>query len=648
MADPQTVAELIAGGFTAESARAAAAAGDMKLLEHTGTIKVRLRPPGSAEVEPRPKPKVAVAYVHDNAGRVTSFEESLLAMRDYDAANMGVITDRITVRYGTDGLVAARNTIAARFVQTDSDWLLWVDTDMGFQPDALYRLLQVADPTERPIVGGLCFVNRENTHDGYNGYRARPVPTIYKWRDEYETGGPAGFVATPMYPVSTVMRVDATGAAFILIHRSVFERIAESVVPGLGVQVGPHWYDRTFDGAGNLMGEDISFCTRALLARIPIHVHTGVRTTHFKEFWLSEVDHWRHYVPPPAAEPVAVVIDGDPTDGFTRTLKASTGLATAYRRLEDSTEQWVVLANGDEAFRAGWLDHALHVAGTFSVPVVGLNNPADELCAAGVAATTILIRRDYLDEHGGVDIRAAQEAGEWAMALGAIVEREPAPAPRVPRYAIIPTHNRPELLTALVASLGSQCDGVVVLDNASEPPVDEEQLQDAAGVPVLVLRDEEQPPNLARFWNVMFEQVAEQAKGQGLAEWDVAVLNDDSIVPAGWFDACSTGLRGHDTAVIAHTSTTTPALLTELHNQPGNRMTPHAFVIRGELGMRADERMKWWYQDSDLDLRARLAGGVLSVKGPTVVNSKANQTTVGFLAGQAQADHAVFVEKWSR
>jgi hypothetical protein len=76
-------------------------------------------------------------------------------------------------------------------------------------------------------------------------------------------------------------------------------------------------------------------------------------------------------------------------------------------------------------------------------------------------------------------------------------------------------------------------------------------------------------------------------------------------------------------------------------------MTPHAFVIRGEVGLRADESMRWWYFDTDLDQQARLAGGVLSVPGPRVANSLANSTTVGPLAEQAQKDQHTFMAKWS-
>ena len=587
-----------------------------------------------------PDVKVALGYVHGDE-LANSFIDSRDALIAFDRQHYGVLAHdhaRISVRGGTDGLVAARNMVASKVVESDVDWLLWIDTDMGFAATALYELLAVADPTERPVVGGLCFAARQFAHDGMNGFRTRPAPTIYDWVD---VDGVKRFVSTPMYPVNELVECKATGSAFVLVHRTVFERI------------GDGWYDRLRGTDGSLLGEDISFCVRLGTAGIPIHVHTGVRTTHLKPQWLGETDHWLRYVPPPAAEPVAVLASATPTEMFTRTLRASTGLAAVRDQLAQVDEPWVLLANGDETFRAGWLDHAQHVADAFGTPVIGLNNPVDRECVDGVSATTLLVRRDYLAEHGSVDIAAARGRGEWTMALGAVAERPlPDPSGRaakawtVPRYAIIPTHNRPELLTALVASLGRQCDRIVVLDNASEPPVDEEQLQTAAGAPVLVLRDEEQPPHLSRYWNVMLDAVAEWAKDEDV--YDVAVLNDDSIVPAGWYDACANGLRGHGSAVVAHTTPTVPALLTELHNQPGNRMTPHAFVIRGDLGMRADEAMSWWYFDTDLDFRARQAGGVLSVPGPQVVNARANSTTVGALAEQAGKDQATFEAKWSR
>jgi hypothetical protein len=418
---------------------------------------------------PKP-PTVALAFIHGDAGRVTSFEDSREALLGYDRANAGIITTRMPVRCGTDGLIAARNSVAAQMVASDVDWLFWVDTDMGFAPETLYQLLAVADPTERPVVGALCFAARQYAHDGLFGFRTKPQPTIYDW--VVDGAGTPQFLATPMYPVNTLVQVAATGSACILIHRSVFETIAE--------KLGPNWYDRTPGADGKLLGEDVSFCVRAAACEIPVHVHTGVRTTHYKGQWVSEADHWRAFNPPPAREEVAVVVpvlerwrNAEP---FMRSLRASTGLAHAYavadssddaviRAWEDAgatvlvdnlvtfakkvnlgysktTEPWLLMVGDDVTFKPGWLDHAQHVAESLNASVIGTNDLGNPRVLAGEHATHLLIRRSYVDtvgaswdgpgivchesyRHWYVDdevVTAAKQRGVWQMALGSVIE----------------------------------------------------------------------------------------------------------------------------------------------------------------------------------------------------------------------------------
>jgi hypothetical protein len=432
--------------------------------------------------------KVALAYVHGDAGRITSFEDSLAAMRDWDATHNGFLAQRFAMRYGTDGLVAARNQVAAQLLASDCDYLLWVDTDMGFEANSLDRMLQVADPQTRPIIGGLCFAARQYATDGMNGYWTRPQPTLYSWQDNPDGG--SGFVISPMYPVNMLMNVAATGSAFILIHRSAFERIAETTIPGTDEKIGPHWYDRTPAPNGELLGEDISFCVRANLAGIPVYVHTGVRTSHYKGQWVQEKDHWRAYNPPPATEKTAVVVPvlGRPqhAEPFMRSLKASTGLATAYAVCERSepevaaawkaagahvlygddeqvdgqgpaahtyaekanlayrqtVEPWLFVCGSDVTFHPGWLSHAQHVADVLNADVVGTNDLGNQRVMAGEHATHLLIRRSYVDgtgaswdgpkvlahegyAHNFVDdeiVTAARQRGVWQMALGSVVE----------------------------------------------------------------------------------------------------------------------------------------------------------------------------------------------------------------------------------
>lgn len=196
----------------------------------------------------------------------------------HSQADTPAITAWMATKYSTGGLVEARNNTAAQFLQSDADWLLWVDTDMGFAPEALTRLLEVAHPKELPVVGGLCFMQREVEPDGCGGWRIQPRPVLFTWNvsDDW-----TGFDLITTYPRDTVVQVAGTGSAFIVIHRSVFQRIAD--------KFGPHWYSPVQNPTtGQVLSEDLSFCTRLAACDIPLAVHTGVRITHLKQVWIDE------------------------------------------------------------------------------------------------------------------------------------------------------------------------------------------------------------------------------------------------------------------------------------------------------------------------------------------------------------------------
>ncbi len=416
---------------------------------------------------------VTVAYVHPND--VTySWHESLMRLLGHDMGAEGRILQGgwISVKcYGADGIPAARNTAVKEFLTSrDADWLLWVDTDMGFGPDALERLLEVADPDERPIVAGLCFAQKHTQADGMGGWRTAIAPTIYDWTTT--PSGEQGFLSRATYPVNKVVQCAGTGSAFILIHRGVLEAIA--------AEHGPVWYDRVPNpsAGGNLIGEDLSFCLRAGALGFPILVHTGVRTTHYKPVWLGEQDFWRQVVAPPATERTAVLVPvmrrPQNAEPFMRSLLASTGMATAYAIAQygdletidaweqagatvlissrstfaekanlgyrSTTEHWILTVGDDVRFHPGWLDHA-QALGREGFHVVGTNDlgPRSE---SGQESPHQLFWRDYVDKqgaswdgpgvlchegyrHGFVDVETALVAklrGVWAMAPGAVVE----------------------------------------------------------------------------------------------------------------------------------------------------------------------------------------------------------------------------------
>jgi hypothetical protein len=416
---------------------------------------------------------VTLAYVHPDEV-AHSWHASLIELIGWDFGHEGRIMrgGRLAVKYGSGGLVAARNEAAARFLEecTDSEWLFWIDTDMGFAPDTIDRLVEVADPVTRPIVGGLCFAQKETAPDGLGGFHCEPRVTVF---DFIQTEQHVGFVSRTRYPINTVVQCAGTGAACILIHRSVFQRIAD--------EFGPIWYERIPNPkTGKLFGEDLSFCLRAQAVNIPLFVHTGVKTSHLKRLWLQEQDYWSFAVAPPATERTAVLVPGgvfDRAAELVSSVRATTSLATVYAVVgpdEDEAERawkeagadliigdgfasdaqrinagfaatsepWVFVAREHASFHPGWLDHVQGIAED-RYAVVGTNDLVTDRSTAGHYSDNLLIRRSYVLERGaswgepGVVchkgysslgfvfeeiVTAAKQRDVWAMALGARVE----------------------------------------------------------------------------------------------------------------------------------------------------------------------------------------------------------------------------------
>ncbi len=239
---------------------------------------------------------VALAYLHSNQVAYSWHASMLqLLLGDLEASQPLRRGGILAIRCPSAGLLpAARNRVVAHFLRgQNADWLWMVDTDMGFDADTVPRLLAAADPEARPIVGGLCFAQRELGDDGYGGQQVIPTPTIFDWATDED--GMGAFEVRVAYERDAVVRCDGTGAACLLIHRGVLERMEE--------RYGPAWFDRIPARDGSV-GEDLSFCMRARELGIPVHVHTGVRTTHMKTRWLSEQDYLAAVEAVPVLEPV--------------------------------------------------------------------------------------------------------------------------------------------------------------------------------------------------------------------------------------------------------------------------------------------------------------------------------------------------------
>jgi len=142
------------------------------------------------------------------------------------------------------------------------DYVLWLDSDMTFEPDLLDKLL--ADIEGKQAVTGLCF-----------GRRPPFNPCIYKELDVKTEGK----LITPYraiyedYPRDSVFEVEACGFACLLMRMDVLEAMGIYGVP-------------FFPVAG--LGEDLTFCWRARKLDIKFYCDSRLKIGHIMRIAVDE------------------------------------------------------------------------------------------------------------------------------------------------------------------------------------------------------------------------------------------------------------------------------------------------------------------------------------------------------------------------
>jgi GT2 family glycosyltransferase len=209
-----------------------------------------------------------IGYVHGGWVRAEFMASVMGVTRD-----LGDRLDAVIEIGSGPNVSRARNMLAGEFLAGQrAPWLFMVDTDMVLAPDAVSRLIAAADPLERPLVGALCY--------GQDPSGGDPLPVLYELVEE---AGQPVFARLVSWPEDSCVRVAATGAACLLMHRTALERVAAAS----GDKAAP-WFRESILG-GALTGEDLTFCLRAGAAGIPVHVHTGVQAGHVKPVMLGKV-----------------------------------------------------------------------------------------------------------------------------------------------------------------------------------------------------------------------------------------------------------------------------------------------------------------------------------------------------------------------
>lgn len=152
----------------------------------------------------------------------------------------------------------ARNQLAKQAVNEGYDRVLWLDSDMDFQPDLLKQLS--ADMDEgREFVSGLYFK------------RKAPVkPVIYKSLGFYKNDGVEGVtpVAVPYedYPQDSIFTIAACGFGGCLVSVDLIKRVGDK----FGLPFSPIMG----------FGEDLSFCSRVTELGVEMYCDSRVKMGH--------------------------------------------------------------------------------------------------------------------------------------------------------------------------------------------------------------------------------------------------------------------------------------------------------------------------------------------------------------------------------
>ena len=196
------------------------------------------------------------------------------------------------------------------------------------------------------------------------------------------------------------------------------------------------------------------------------------------------------------------------------------------------------------------------------------------------------------------------------------------------RYAVIPTRNRPDDFRDCMAAITPQVDRVIIISHGASyaDPLSLDWPDHS------IIGYAEDPPNISRMWNLGLNACSNLDNPIG---YDVAVLNDDVIVPPDWFERVVRSMREEDNASAGC-----------VRRPRDLRMTGYAFILDGNVGLRADEQFQWWYGDDDLQRQAMQLGGIAYAGGQDVEHRHPNSTTVGVLAEIAGQDRERFIAKW--
>ena len=149
----------------------------------------------------------------------------------------------------------ARNNLARQAVAAECDWVLWLDSDMVFDPDLLEKMLEVCQDNDIDFLTALCF-------------RRKPpyTPCLFDRLEKLPDDKGASYTALLSVPEGR-FEVGGCGLAGVLMSTDVL------------ISVAARFHGQMFDPFPGF-GEDVAFCWRARQCGYKIYCDSEIEMGH--------------------------------------------------------------------------------------------------------------------------------------------------------------------------------------------------------------------------------------------------------------------------------------------------------------------------------------------------------------------------------
>lgn len=167
----------------------------------------------------------------------------------------------------------------------NSDWLLWLDSDIEIDYNVLKCLMDSADKDTAPVVSGLYFTAASYDENGL----PIPTPCFFEY-DEITDNRGWGKISMDVENDNPMIEAESVGFGMLLMHRSVAKKLVEK----FGKK---HLFLEIQDENDHSIfwGEDIVFCQHIKELGVPIYVNTRAIPRHWKTIPLDNRYHKLYY-----------------------------------------------------------------------------------------------------------------------------------------------------------------------------------------------------------------------------------------------------------------------------------------------------------------------------------------------------------------